>query len=329
MAVCVLDLIFPISAADGWHLAVRAVFLALVLDLLFGDPKLVHARIGHPVTWIGGLISMLEKALYRPRLGPAGQVAMGAVLVAATVAACITAGGVIEWLGVLSGHGWIVTGVVGSIFIAARGLHDGIVAVAEGLSRNLADGRQAVGHVVGRDPSQLDEGGVARAALESLAENFSDGVVAPLFWFLLAGLPGLLAYKAINTLDSMVGYRNARYLYFGRIAARLDDLVNWPGARISGLLLCLAAGRSDAWRIMWRDRAKHASPNAAWPEAAMAGALNLSLVGPRIYDGQVSDGAWIGDGRKQATAADIRRGCVLYRWSCGLLAGALVIAAMF
>ena len=178
---------------------------------------------------------------------------------------------------------------------------------------------------MGRDPGQLDEAGVARAALESLAENFSDGVVSPLFWFLLAGLPGLLAYKAVNTLDSMIGHRNPRYLYFGRAAARLDDVVNWPGARITGLLLCLAALLSPgldagrAWCVMWRDNGKHASPNAGWPEAAMAGALGLALAGPRSYQGEVTDGPWLGDGGGQAGPGDIGRGCSLYRWTCGMI----------
>jgi adenosylcobinamide-phosphate synthase len=175
---------------------------------------------------------------------------------------------------------------------------------------------------------------VSRAALESLAENFSDGVVAPLFWFLLGGLPGLLAYKAINTLDSMIGYRDAKFLYFGRVAARLDDVANWPAARIAGALLCIAAlltpgaSAANAWRAMWRDAGKHGSPNAGWPEAAMAGALGLALAGPRDYGDTVIDGAWMGDGRSQADVGDITRGIVVFRWSCGVIALALTIAVL-
>lgn len=329
-----LEFVFPIFTVDGWHLGVQAALLALVLDLLFGEPKWLYARMPHPIVWIGNLISGLEARLHRPHFGPPGQIALGAILVAVTVALCAIAGGAVAWLSGKSGYGWIVTGVVGSIFIAARSLHDHVAAVALGLSQGLPEGRVAVSHIVGRDPAQLDEAGVSRAALESLAENFSDAVVAPLFWFLLAGLPGLLAYKAINTLDSMIGHRNEHYLYFGRVAARLDDAVNWPGARIAGALLCLGAvvapglSAAGAWRIMRRDGGKHASPNAGWPEAAMAGALGLALTGPRIYDGKIVDGAWIGDGDGPASAADIARGCNLYRWTCGLVVLAMLLAAM-
>jgi len=280
------------------------------------------------------LISGLEARLYRPQHSAPGQLASGPVLLVITVALCAMAGAAVAWLGAFSGYGWIVSGLIGSVFIAARGLHDHVAAVAQALDQGLEQGRKAVGHIVGRDPGQLDDAGVSRAAIESLAENFSDGVVAPLFWFLLAGLPGLLAYKAINTLDSMIGHRNARYLYFGRAAARLDDLVNWPAARITGAFVCLGAvltpgvSASRAWRIMWRDRGKHTSPNAGWPEAAMAGALGVALAGPRIYDGKPTHGAWIGDGDGQAGAGDIARGCSLYRRACGLIALALLLAAL-
>ncbi len=315
-----IEFVFPI----------QAVFLALALDLLFGEPKWLYARIAHPIVWIGNLIAALETRLYQPH----GQIFAGTVLVVVAVLTCALAGAAIAWLSAQTAYGWIVTGIVGSIFLAARSLHDHVTAVARGLSQDLETGRNAVSHIVGRDPAQLDEAGVARAALESLAENFSDGVVSPLFWFLVAGLPGLLAYKAINTLDSMIGYHNERYLRFGRVAARLDDLVNWPGARITGLLLCLGAWlmpgvrAGAAWRIMWRDRNKHASPNAGWPEAAMAGALDVALAGPRVYDGAVTDGPWLGEGGGQATADDIRRGCALYSWTCSLIVLALLTAAM-
>ncbi len=313
-------------------LPIQAVFLALALDLLFGDPKWLYARITHPIVWIGDLISALEARLYRPD----GQIFLGAVLVAVTVSLCALFGVLVTWLGAMSGQGWIVTGIVGSIFLAARSLHDHVRAVADGLSQgldgDLEAGREAVSHIVGRDASQLDEAGVSRAALESLAENFSDGVVSPLFWFLLAGLPGLLAYKAVNTLDSMIGHRNERYLSFGRAAARLDDLANWPGARITGLLLCLGAllipgvRASAAWAVMWRDHGKHASPNAGWPEAAMAGALGVALAGPRSYNNEVTEGLWLGDG--EVATADIDRGCALYRWTCAVILLALLTAVL-
>ena len=320
-----LEFVFPVLTVEGWRLGVQAALLALALDLLFGDPKWLFARIPHPIVWVGSLISSLEVRLRRPRHAPGTQIVLGAVLVAITVGLSALAGITIAWLCGKSDYGWLVAGALGAIFLAARSLHDHVAAVADGLVQGLDQGRMAVSHIVGRDPEQLDEAGVARAALESLAENFSDGVVAPLFWFLLAGLPGLLAYKAINTLDSMTGHRNERYLYFGRVAARLDDAANWPAARITGLLLCLGAllapgaNAGQAWRIMWRDRGKHASPNAGWPEAAMAGALAVALAGPRVYAGKITDGAWIGDARRQAKVTDIGRGLGLYRRACGLI----------
>src|SRR5262249_38158805 len=200
----------------------------------------------------------------------------------------------------------------------------------------LAGGRNAVAHIVGRDPETLNEAGVARAALESLAENFSDAVAAPAFWALLLGLPGILAYKAVNTADSMIGYRTERHEHFGWAAARLDDLLNLVPARLAGAALCGAAfllsreqGRA-AWQVMRRDARKHHSPNAGWPEAAMAGALGLALGGPRVYDGELADeDAWLGDGgRTDATSADIRRGLKLYVIACALQAAVVAIVAI-
>ena len=332
-AVCMFEFVFPVLTENGWAQGLQAVLLAFVLDLLFGEPKWLYRHMPHPIVWIGGLIEGLEAGLLKDDQSPAGQIFKGGALVVIVVGLCAVAGMILAWVAAFSGYGWIITGVIGSTLIAARSLHDHVIAVGVGLTENLADGRRAVSHIVGRDPKNLDEAGVSRAALESLAENFSDGVVAPLFWFLVAGLPGLLAYKAINTLDSMVGHRNTRYLYFGRIAARLDDVVNWPAARITGLLFCLCAllspgsrGR-EAWAVMWHEHGKHASPNAGWPEGAMAGALGIGLAGPRIYQGKIVDGAWLGAG--EAGVEDISRGCRLYCWTCGLvvlvlLAGILV-----
>jgi adenosylcobinamide-phosphate synthase len=222
--------------------------------------------------------------------------------------------------------GWVVDAVLMSTLIAQNGLYRHVSAVATGLDQaGLAGGRDAVQHVVGRDPETLDEAGVARAALESLAENFSDAVTAPLFWALLLGLPGILAYKVVNTADSMIGHRTPRYEFFGWAAARLDDLLNLVPARLAGAALCGAAfllsrarGRA-AWQAMWRDARKHHSPNAGWPEAALAGALDLALAGPRVYDGEPVDDAWMGvGGRTDASSADIRRGLKLYVIACGI-----------
>jgi adenosylcobinamide-phosphate synthase len=227
--------------------------------------------------------------------------------------------------------GWILEAVLASTLIAFRGLHDHVRAVAEALDRGLADARAAVAHIVGRDPARLDAPGVARAAAESLAENFSDGVVAPLFWFALLGLPGLCAYKAINTLDSMIGQRNPRYEYFGKAAARLDDGVNWVPARLAGLILVAAARflpearARGAWRAIRRDADRHRSPNAGWQEAALAGALGFRLAGPRDYpDGPVED-AWMGDGHAELDAAALRASLRLYRVAGGVIAVILII----
>jgi adenosylcobinamide-phosphate synthase len=228
--------------------------------------------------------------------------------------------------------GWVLEAVLASTLIAYRGLYDRVRAVAEALDLGLAEARAAVAHIVGRDPLRLDAAGVARAAAESLAENFSDGVVAPLFWFALLGLPGLCAYKAVNTLDSMIGQRNPRYEMFGKAAARLDDALNWIPARLAGLLLVAAAAilpearARDAWRAVRRDAGKHRSPNAGWQEAALAGALGFALAGPREYpDGPVED-AWMGDGRADLDAADLRAALRLYLVAGALLGGLLAVA---
>ena len=217
------------------------------------------------------------------------------------------------------------------ILIAQRSLHDHVRAVASALGADLASARSAVAGIVGRDPDSLDAHGVARAAIESLAENFSDGVVAPVFWFLLLGVPGLAAYKAINTLDSMIGHRTERHRAFGAWSARADDIVNFLPARFAALLVMLAAlpfpwaGARGAWEVALADAHKHRSVNAGWPEAAMAGALGLALAGPRRYGAEWTGDAWMGQGgRQQATAADIRRSLKLFAAACGLHAVAAV-----
>jgi adenosylcobinamide-phosphate synthase len=198
-------------------------------------------------------------------------------------------------------------------------------AVADGLEQGgLEAGRRAVAMIVGRDTEILDEAGVVRAATESLAENFSDGVVAPAVWCALGGLPGMVFYKAVNTADSMVGHRSARHAAFGWAAARLDDVVNLPASRLAALWIVLAAGitpgadAAAAMRAVWRDARHHRSPNAGWPEAAMAGALGLRLAGPRVYGARMVEDGWMGDGRADANPADLRRALALYRAACGL-----------
>ena len=301
------------------------VLAALLIDAATGDPPWLYRRVPHPVAMLGKLVELAERFLYTaaPRwlcvLG-------GAATVVAVVGAGLAAGWSIDrYLVEPWTHGWLLEAGVASTLLAFRGLHDHAGAVARGLERSLDAGREAVSHIVGRDPARLDEAGVARGAIESIAENFSDGVVAPLFWYALAGLPGLLALKAVNTLDSMIGHRTERYRHFGAAAARLDDLVNWLPARLAGLYFVAAAfllpGASGggAWRAMIRDAGRHRSPNAGWQEAAVAGALGFALAGPRRYRHETVDDAWMGEGRDQLDADDIRRSLHLY-----ITAGTLV-----
>jgi adenosylcobinamide-phosphate synthase len=227
--------------------------------------------------------------------------------------------------------GWLLLGIAMSTLVAARGLYEHVAAVATGLEHGLEEGRRSVAHIVGRDPASLDAHGVARAAIESTAENFADGVIAPLFWGVLLGLPGMAAYKAINTLDSIIGHRSPRYVHFGRFAARLDDLANCLPARFSAFLIVAAAlllpGATPAagWQAVWRDSSRHRSANAGWPEAAIAGALGLRLAGPRRYASELLDDAWMGAGRAAATPTDIRRALRVFVLACGLTGAFLAL----
>lgn len=304
-------------------------FGALLVEAAVGYPQALYARIGHPVTWIGALIGRLDRGLNRETASFAARRALGIAALAALLAVTAAAALLIEGLCRLAGPlALLPLALLASSLLAQRSLHVHVAAVAEGLERGgLPAGRAAVAMIVGRNPQQLDEAGVARAAIESLSENFSDGVVAPAFWLGLAGLPGITLYKAINTADSMIGHRTPRHRAFGWAAARLDDLVNLPASRLTALLILAAAAldkeadAAAAWRAVRRDAGRHRSPNAGWPEAAMAGALGLRLAGPRVYgEIMVADG-WMGDGRAQADAADIRRALRLYRRACLLLAG--------
>jgi adenosylcobinamide-phosphate synthase len=294
--------------------------LALLVEATFGYPQAVLAAIGHPVTWMGRLVSLLDRKLNSGTDNPLQRKIKGFIALAVIVGGPVALAYFAElWLLELP-FGFIAVAVLASSLLAQRSLHEHVARVADALEHDGLDGgRRAVSQIVGRDPDALDEAGVARAAIESLAENFSDGIVAPVFWLAVGGLPGGVAYKAINTADSMIGHRTARHKDFGFAAAKLDDLVNLPASRLSALLIVLAAmftsntSASGAWRAVWRDAGKHRSPNAGWPEAAMAGALRLSLAGPRIYGGSLVDDATMGDGRREATAQDIRAAVALYQ----------------
>jgi adenosylcobinamide-phosphate synthase len=302
----------------------------MLIELAIGYPERLLGAIGHPVTWMGALIGALERWLNKKPAARAGGIVAVLVLIVVVGAISLVLQGALLRLS----FGLPLVAVLASTLLAQRSLHRHVADVANALdSEGLAGGRLAVARIVGRDPAALDEAGVARAAIESLAENFSDGVVAPAFWLVIAGLPGAALYKAINTADSMIGHRTPRYAAFGWAAARLDDLVNLPASRLAALLLVAAAASSSknsarqAWRAVWRDAPKHRSPNAGYPEAAMAGALGLSLAGPRSYGGAQVDDAFMGDGRRDAAAADIRRALKLYRRADGILLALVAILA--
>ncbi|WP_417812254.1 adenosylcobinamide-phosphate synthase CbiB [Thalassospira alkalitolerans] len=297
--------------------------LALVLDALCGDFPWLFCRVSHPVVWVGNLIGWFERRLNKPRYGNRDLLMRGLLTSVAVIGCAAGFGGLVQLISSFGGIFVIADILLLAVLIAQKGLYQHVRAVSVALKRDgLSGGRIAVSMIVGRDPNTLDTAGVSRAAIESCAENFSDGVVAPLFWYVLGGPIGLCAYKAINTLDSMIGHRSARYLYFGRFAARLDDVVNFVPARIAGAVICLAAviGRKSsgerAWTVMLRDAVKHKSPNAGWQEAAFAGALGLSLAGPRCYGAELVDDPYIGDGRRDADASDIDRALTLYTTSC-------------
>ena len=309
--------------------------LALTVEAAFGYPRRFYAAIGHPVTWIGWLIGWLDRGLNREAAPFAQRKVMGVLALVLLLAVTIMLSTLIQRLCLSFGPlGLVPLALIASTLIAQRSLYEHVARVAEGLERDGLDGgRRAVSMIVGRNPQALDEAGVARAAIESLAENFSDGIVAPAFWLGVGGLPGIAGYKAINTADSMIGHRTPRHLAFGWASARLDDLVNLPASRLTALLLLVSAAldrqanAGGAWRALQRDAGRHRSPNAGWPEAAMAGALGLRLAGPRTYGETRIEDHWMGDGRPEANAADIRRALRLYRTACGLLWALALLAA--
>ncbi len=315
----------------------KTLVLALALDAALGDPAFVYARIPHPIAVIGRAISWLERRWNREDQADSARRRAGAIVCLVLILASAGAGFVIERILLGFRFGWIADSVLVSLFLAQNSLYFHVAAVARALTNEgLARGRKAVAKIVGRDPESLDEAGVCRAALESLAENFSDGVVAPAFWALVFGLPGILVYKTINTADSMIGHKTPRHLAFGWAAARLDDLLNLIPARLAGLLIvassvAVPSARSrDGFHAMMRDAAKHRSPNAGWQEAALAGALGVALAGPRRYAGRLVEDYWMNlGGRSEATVDDIRRGLNIYVAACLLQAGSVAILTLF
>jgi adenosylcobinamide-phosphate synthase len=306
-----------------------AMAVAMGVDAVLGWPDGVFTRIGHPVTWLGRLIGAFDARWNRPEYAAWKRRAAG---IAAALIVIALSSGIALAVQAAMPQGWgrlVLIGILAWPFVALRSLYDHVEAVARPLQAgDLAAARSAVSMIVGRDPSKLDEAGIARAAIESLAENTSDGIVAPVFWGLLFGLPGIVAYKAINTLDSMIGHRTERHEYFGWAAARIDDVANIVPARLNGLLFAIVSAHpADALSCMARDARRHRSINAGWPEAAMAGGLGIRLCGPRFYHGELADESWMNGASREPTAGDIVRGLKLYSRAMMCLAGLLVLLA--
>jgi adenosylcobinamide-phosphate synthase len=295
--------------------------VALLIDAVAGEPERLWSRVPHPAVLMGRAVGWADEMLNHGR----GRVVTGGVTIAALAA---LAGG-IGWA--VAQLGWVFEALVAAILIAHRSLVDHVESVADALSLSLADGRTAVARIVGRDTREMDDADVARAAIESGAENFSDGVVAPAFWFLVAGLPGIMAYKMVNTADSMIGYRTPRHEAFGKAAARLDDLLNWIPARISAGLMFLVNHRPGGWATVAADAPMHRSPNAGWPEAAMAVSLDVALAGPRSYDGELRDYPFVNEtGERDIGSTEIDRSVsVLWRAWIALLVVVFIIAVVW
>lgn len=318
-----------------WSDTLFAVVAALVFDTLIGDPDWLWRRLPHPVALMGSFIGFLDRTLNHETWSPTQRKISGVGVVILLLAMSALSGFLIEMALRQIAFGSLLAGLVASMLIAQRSLYEHVARVRAAFDDGgLTEARRAVSMIVGRDPDQLDEAGVCRAAIESCAENFSDGVVAPVFWLALLGLPGLIAYKAINTADSMIGHLSPRYQSFGWAAARLDDLVNLIPARLSGLLVAAVApvaggATATALAVMWRDASKHRSPNAGWPESAMAGALGLALAGPRRYGMRIVDDVFLNaEARKDASPDDIGHALTLLIAACLLQAAAYAALAL-
>jgi len=294
---------------------------AMALDAVMGEPRWLWSRVPHPAVLMGRLIGWAD---IRFNTGPRWH--NGVLVVMGLVGGAALLGVVIEALPL----GWLWSLIGGAILLAQKSLVQHVQAVADGLRYGVGEGRRAVAMIVGRDTRDMDEPAIARAAIESAAENFSDGVIAPAFWFLVGGLPGILVYKIVNTADSMIGYRTPRHEEFGWAAARLDDVLNWAPARITAALIALAFWSGRAVDVVRQDAGLHRSPNAGWPEAAMAGVLDVALSGPRSYHGQSRDFPWVnGSGERQIGVAEIERAIsVLWRvWA--VVAACTLVLALF
>jgi adenosylcobinamide-phosphate synthase len=308
--------------------------IACLIERYFGYPDALFRVIGHPVQWMGAFITWLDHSLNTKPNDELDGLLRGAVAVVLLLAATAFPAYMLQDL--LNGipGGWLINAIIATAFIAQKSMRDHVQDVSNALSSSLTAARTSVAKIVGRDTKDLDESGIAKAALESLAENTADGIVAPVLWYALLGLPGLVAYKAINTADSMIGHKSERYFFFGFSAAKLDDLVNLPASRLTALLFAAAAAikssetAKHALHSAWQDASKHKSPNAGWPEAAMAGALGLKFGGPRAYEDGMVDLPWMGSGRETMSRSDIASGLALYDKALWIMFGVLSVLAI-
>ncbi|MCR9067923.1 MAG: adenosylcobinamide-phosphate synthase CbiB [Rhodobacteraceae bacterium] len=291
---------------------------ALILDAIFGEPRAIWSRVPHPAVLMGRLVDWADD---RFNIGEHPKATGVAVILGLSVLA-IGIGVILALIPL----GWLWQILVAAILLAQRSLSDHVLAVADALRGSTEQGRQMVAMIVGRDTAAMDAADISRAAIESAAENMSDGVVAPAFWFLIAGLPGLIFFKMINTADSMIGHRTPRHEEFGWAAARLDDLLNWLPARLTAVLIASTHRGTRAWAVIRADARKHRSPNAGWPEAAMAGVLDVALSGPRSYDGTVRDYPFVNArGARSPAAIDIEAAAEVLWRAWAILAAAVAI----
>ena len=312
--------------------------LALVLDWFLGEPQVIWSRVPHPVVLFGNAVGLADKVLNLATDSPAVQRRNGAVAIWLLLMIALLAAILVAWvIGFFGQFSWVLECLIVFVLLAQCSLFDHVKAVSDGLRESgIEGGRKAVGMIVGRDPDLLDETGICRASIETLAENFSDGVVAPAFWFGVFGLPGLFIYKMINTADSMIAYRSEKYLHFGRMAAQIDDLANWLPARLSFTIIAVGAvfvsgirPAKNAISVVLRDAGLHRSPNAGWPEAAMAGAMDVALGGPRKYAHETVSQAFInGSGRHDLSAKDIETSLGFFRVACFVLWGLVLMIAL-
>jgi adenosylcobinamide-phosphate synthase len=300
-------------------MTLSCILLALILDAFLGEPVWIWSKVPHPAVLMGKVIKWGE-IKYNNGINRKSK---GILFIIFFVIFLAILGYLIEKLPISA----IWKTLIVAMLLSHKSLTEHVTAVSLGLQKNISQGRIAIAMIVGRDTTDLEETDIARSAIESAAENFSDGIIAPLFWFLVGGLPGILIYKFVNTSDSMIGYKNIQYNQFGWAAARLDDLLNWIPARLSGLLICIVYQNHSALNVMWRDAKLHRSPNAGWPESAMAGVLGVSISGPRSYEGVIQNYPLINpDGKKKLTAVDIDNAVdVLWRSWGGLVLGLGII----